>query len=301
VLLDEYDGWTLIDHSPLYALDDVVFGAQDPDGVAWLVRGESGWSSSAPTAAAITDREDADGAWPAPTRYTARTVTLEGTAIAPSQTAMVAAKDRFNACAATATPTALRVAERHLTRRALVQRNGTAAVADRGPLAFEFGMQLSATDPLRYDDAEATVSTDLSNVSAAGRTYPRLYPLVYAPGTDATHGLLTVANAGNASTGGTLRIFGPVTNPLVTHLPTGRQLKLGLTIANSSVVEINLDDHTVVLDGSVSRRSFLSPAQWWRHAPGLTRLSFSGTAPTTPSPPAIPFPRMDLSFRSAWR
>jgi hypothetical protein len=294
-LLDEYPGWYLQDASPLYALGDIVFGAEDPYGVTWHVKNEDGWSSSSGTTAAIATREDADGAWPGPTRYGPRTVTLSGVAVAPK------AKDRFNAVCASATGDVLRVEERHLTRRATVQRNGQSTVGDTGMTAFQWAIQLTATDHRRYADALSTTASDLSGVGAtSGRPYPRRYPLSYGGGDPTKRGLITATNVGNTTAGGVLSVFGPITDPSVTQMTTGRRLGMSLVLNVGDQLDIDLDTHTVILNGFTSRRSFLTTAQWFRLAPGDNLLKFSGTQHLAANPPTIPYPRVSLAYRSAW-
>jgi hypothetical protein len=258
---------------PTFAVDGWTGNAVDATGVEWWVTKEEGWTSSPPVRLALADRPERDGAFDTPSYRGPRVITLEGTAVAPDRVRKERAKDRL--AAVLADGTALRplvVTEPHLTRRALVRLSAETKVADRKAHAFDFSIQLTAPDPLRYGGEPRRRSCGLS-APGGGLGFPLRFPLDFGPGSSG--GRLALENAGTAPTWPTWRIAGPCRDPVVVDTGTGDQLAFALELRAGERLDVDADARTVLLQGAASRRSALLPeSRWFPLPPGTTRVVF---------------------------
>lgn len=291
--------------SPVYRFDGWEGNVLDDEGVAWVVEGEDGWSSSPPVNPIAEPRTVGDGAWAGPGYYGARVMVLSGTAIASSRTSMLWAKERIKSAGSIRRLMPLVVAEAHLTRTALVRLSDTTAITDKSALAFGWSMQLTAADPRRYSVDAVSPSTQLPTSSTAGRTYPRTYPVVYGGAVSGGSGSVYVTNDGNYDETPALVTFrGPLIGPRVEHAQSGRSLSWDLTLGwdETLVVDLNPSVQSALLNGSSSRANTItSGSAWFTLQKGLNELRFRGTADV--APPDIvpaPVPSMTVRFASAW-
>lgn len=167
-----------------------------------------------------------------------------------------------------------------------------AATIDRrwGRRVPAFAVELHATDPRIYDDAEQTGLAALPSPSG-GLTFPVTPPLVF--GTVSTGGTILADNAGTFPTPVQFRIDGPVTNPRVENVTLGRALQLTYTLDASEHLLIDSDTRTVMLGGTASRYSALGEApEWFDLAPGVNEIKFSALTATAGT--------LTASWRSAW-
>jgi len=287
--------------TPVYSLAEGAWegNVEDDEGVAWVVTAEEGWSSSAPVRPRAEDREASHGAWGGPGYYSARVITLTGTAVAPSRTAMLRAKDRIRFLTPDADPVVLRVDEAHMSRQAAVRLGADVKTTDRGAIGFDFSLTLLAVDPRRYGVVALSATATLPTETAPGRTYPRLYPSGYG-GATGGGAAVEVLNAGTFATGAVLRFYGPVNQPGVEEETTGARLRYDVLLAtDADMLEVDLARRTALLGGTASRRSrLLAGSAWFLLPPGPTRLRMLGVRASSDA--ADPDPRMDVEWRSAW-
>lgn len=148
-----------------------------------------------------------------------------------------------------------------------------------------------------YNPDPAIVAADLSTLAGGlpssfpGRTYPRVYPLVYGAGTAAP---VTVTNAGNYKTRPVVTVYGPCTNPLVENITQGKMVKINIDLAAGDFLVLDMDAHSILLNGTASRRNLMSTnSQWWDLDPGVTAIQFLAD---TYQPAAS----VTVAFYSAW-
>ena len=150
-------------------------------------------------------------------------------------------------------------------------------------------VQFVATDPRVYDDTE-TVLTITAATSGGGRTYDRVYNLTYAAG--GTGGNLAATNAGNFPSRPLLTVTGPSNTPRIENVTSGQFLQVNLVVAAGEFLEIDTDARTVMLNGTASRYSSLSPGSaWWELAAGDNSLLFTA---------ADSVGTLEMRYRSAW-
>ena len=284
---------TVID-TPTYELDGWAGNATDDYGVDWIVTNESGWSDGAPVRLTTSDREGIDGGISGPVLRGARLITLSGVAMAPSRLAMLAAKDRWHTFAASAPASVypLVVAEEHMTRQADVKLAGEPKAADVGSVSFRWELLLRADDPLRYATDLTLLATELPTGPESGLTFNAVFPLTFGGG--GTGGALYAINTGNAPVWPVLTINGPVSNPSVQNLASGRTVAFDISLAADESLVIDMAARTVLLNGTANRRNaLLASSSWWQIEPGSNEIQFRAAALTAAS--------LQITYRSAWK
>jgi hypothetical protein len=147
-----------------------------------------------------------------------------------------------------------------------------------------------ATDPRIYDATETSLSTPMASTALTGRGYPRSYPRGYGGAT--TGGLLTAANDGEFPAPWQATIEGPVDNPRIENITTGRTVGFVGSLAAGETLELDSDKWSVLLNGTASRYSWLTPgSQWFDLAPGDNELRFAGSSGSG---------SITFNYRSAW-
>jgi hypothetical protein len=284
--------------SPVYTLGDWQGNVVDDDGCVWVVEKEEGWSGSPPVAAVVEDRANGDGAWTGPGSFKARVITLAGQCLAPSQSAMLHAKDRFADAGSPYDLMDLVVDEAHMSRKAAVRLTDRPDPTDKGPRAFSWSLTLTAGDPRRYAVTPTIVSTRLAGTSA-GRTYPRSYPLTYPQG--AASGRVTIVQEGTYKTcPAVITIRGHVVDPEIVHVQSGRRLRFELVVGADETLVVDLGAGTALLNGSAGRAGALAAGSaWFMLGKGENTLRFRGQFGNAPVGSAEP--EMTIVASSAWK
>lgn len=149
-------------------------------------------------------------------------------------------------------------------------------------------LQYEAADPRLY--SAETVASTAAATTGGGRTYNRVYPLVYAAG--GTGGTLLITNLGNFPSRPVLRVNGPSTTPRIENITAEKFLAANLAVAAGEYLEFDLDAHTVMLNGTASRYGQLvAGSSWWELAPGDSSIKFTS---------ADSAGTLDVHYRSAW-
>ncbi|HWO58541.1 MAG TPA: phage tail protein [Umezawaea sp.] len=275
---------------PVYAVDGWAGNTVDGDGVEWWVTKEDGWSSGPGVRLEMSERPQRDGSFDAPSFRSARVVTLEGTAIAPDEDARERAKDRIAAVLADGSGLAeLSVRERTVTRRALVRLSAGTKVIDTTPVSFDWSVQLTAPDPLRYGSEPHQVSCGLPK-PGAGISFPLAFPLEFGEPAD---GSLAAANAGTTVAWPVWTITGPCTQPVIRNDSTGERLAFSLNLADGDVLVVDTAARTVFLGGASRRAALLPRSAWFGLPPGNSTISFGAFDNTASA-------RLTVSWRDAW-
>lgn len=125
-------------------------------------------------------------------------------------------------------------------------------------------------DPSYYNNNLQTAT--LNYALPTGRTYNRIYNLVYDPASNSVS--TTVNNIGWATTYPTITINGPIVDPTVSNVTTGNSLTFNCTLSSSDVLEIDLYNKLITLNG-VSARNLLQSGTWFGAPPGESIFSLS--------------------------
>jgi Phage tail protein len=132
-------------------------------------------------------------------------------------------------------------------------------------------------DPRYYDNTLQTASMVVGN--PLGRTYPRIYPLVYGGGSSAT--TTTITNSGWATTYPVITLNGPITNPTIGNTTQSAYITLAGTYTNTDSVVIDLDSKLVTVNGAPSRNLIQGGSTWFSAQPGANQFYLTGAAGST--------------------
>lgn len=155
---------------------------------------------------------------------------------------------------------------------------------------IKWSAQFVAADPRKFG-AELTDSTGLPS-SSGGLTFPHEFPHSF----DATSvsGRCTLTNEGTMSGKVRLRLTGGsggLVGPQVAHVTSGRSIVFAtsLTIPEGVYVDVDMDAHTILEQGTASRAGWVTERGWSQFEPGdnewqFTAISGDGTLEVTAWP-----------------
>lgn len=217
-------------------------------------------------------RDEAHGSWIDAYYQAARTVTLEGTLYADPNNLepfLDSLKANF-APTAVDLPLYFRVDGNTDVNRCVFGKSlGISYNKDSmrriGSSAFQ--IQIKCGDPRIYSQSLSTISVSWGSGSA------------------------TLTLSGNRPSPGLLLLNGPLTNPAVTHTPTGTTFSFpSFSVSSGQSIAIDLNKRTV-LQGSINRRSSLVlSGNWPELVPGSNPFNRSGSGSGT----------FTVQARSAW-
>lgn len=125
-------------------------------------------------------------------------------------------------------------------------------------------------DPNYYNNTLQTAT--LAYLPPTGRTYNRVYNLIYTPASNAV--TTTVDNIGWGTTYPTITLVGPIVNPTLSNVTTGNSLTFNCTLTGSDVLVIDLYNKVITLNG-VAARNLLQSGTWFGAPPGQSIFSLS--------------------------
>lgn len=274
-------------------LGAIPLGRVDSNGVAWSLQSFDGWDS-AEVRSEYTEREADHGAWASPVYLGSRPITLAGTVTAPDRTTLEDALERLRTAVALG-DTTLVVYELTGSKQATVRRSGKPLMAYVTDRIATYSVLVTAADPRRYSTTLQSGTTGLPSTTG-GLTFPVTFPITFSATT--VSGQINAVNSGSADTRPVLTIAGPVVAPIVSTLyPDGtvRQLIYSIDLVSGDVLTIDTDAHTVILNGGVSRRRFMSVPSGWPTIPAGSSVNYQFQSGTYNSSAML-----TATWRSAW-
>lgn len=145
-------------------------------------------------------------------------------------------------------------------------------------------------DPRYYSDTETTAA--MVPAQALGRTYDRVYNLLYGGGSASNSTAIT--NIGNWTTYPVITITGPVTNPTIGNVTTGQYMTVNYNVTNTDTLVIDLDNKLITLNGNSARNLVAGNSEWFGAPPGTSYFTFTGTNIIIGTTTAT------VTYRSAW-
>jgi hypothetical protein len=121
-------------------------------------------------------------------------------------------------------------------------------------------------------------SGSLSVSAAPGRTYNRIYPLVYGYGSLSTS--TAVLNSGWANAYPTITITGPIKNIVCGNVTTNKLLRFTGTITSTDTLVIDTYNKLVTLNGLPARNLLLGTSEWFNAPAGTSQYYLTGTNST---------------------
>jgi hypothetical protein len=241
---------------PTWDVDGWTANTIDDDGVVWFTGSpdgldvDSGWFDPPGVRLAHTDRVGGHGVHRGPNLRTPRVIVLSGSARAPTIQLAQAAIDQFNTLCSDGRLYPLTVVEPTRTLTAAVELGAQPRIRRTRPRHWEWQLTLVAADPRKHGLWPTPSETGLPVDPAGGLN-------ATAPGLDATApglnagsagsaGFVSVTNTGSAPASPIIRWLGPLTNPQLSDVVTGEQLRYDGVIGDTEDIVINTDEHTVV-------------------------------------------------------
>ncbi|WP_318201031.1 phage distal tail protein [Streptomyces sp. SCL15-4] len=254
------------------SLGDLTLGGVDSAGVAWYLQTLEGWDSP-DLRSSYTDREGDHGSWASPAYLGARPLTLGGTIVAPSREDLDLAMDRLRA-AASLTDTLL-VVQETIPKQAVVRRSGKPLIQYVSANTATYSVMVTAADPRRYSITLQTGTTALPSTTG-GLTLPAATPWTVSATT--VTGAITATNPGTFATRPVFTVAGPVQSPKVVVDDGGGEpisLSYSQTLISGESLVIDCAARTVMLNGTASRRRYLTVTTWPEiPASGTVRIEF---------------------------
>lgn len=273
-------------------LGSVQLGAVDADGVAWHLQELEGWDGSE-VRVEYQPREADHGAWASRAYLGQRSVTISGKVEAPSLGLLDAALEQLRS-AASLTDTLLVVYET-VPKQSVVRRSGRPLIKMVSDRVAEYSLLVTAADPRRYAASLQSGTTGLPTTTG-GLTPPVTPPLTISATT--VSGVISAQTVGTIATRPVLAIDGPVTQPqILVQLPDGtvRGLLYSQSLATGDRLVIDTDAHSVTLNGTASRRRYLTTPQGWPELPpaSTSNIQFQAASYSAAA-------MLTAEWRSAW-
>lgn len=164
-------------------------------------------------------------------------------------------------------------------------------IPDNYPRTRRAVIEFVAPDPRVYDATLSSTTISLPDTTG-GLEIPAVVP--WSLGATTAGGSLTATNEGNFATRPIAVIEGPVDNPRVENITQSKTVGFTISLTASDTLTIDFDAHSVILNGTASRRNTMtSDSQWWDLPPGDSEIRFDANSFTADS-------TLTLSWRSAW-
>lgn len=253
--------------------------AVDAFGVQWTSAQLSGWAKPASTLSPI-QKPRSSGAWAGAAYAAGRHLVMSGLIIAPDQDSLTDAVDRLLS-AASLESFVLTVTEGSRTRTMNVRQEDEVISEYITNVIASWSVQLFAPDPRKL--GAALSGSTLLPVTTGGITVPLTVP--YTINSTVVAGQVTLTNPGNEEGPVTMRIDGPCTGPVITHIGSGFALVFSssLVLNAGEFLLIDMEARTVLANGQSSRSGYITSRGWSQFDPGVNVWSFTATGYNTAS------------------
>lgn len=268
--------------------------ALDPDFVGYLT--EIGGLDSAEVREASEDIPGWDGAEHGPFYAGRRPVTLEGFVHVDGITPTIrnSRVDKLlRATLALRADATLKWQESGgVGRQVSLRRQSPTRITGRRPKNFLVAMV--AADPRVVSQALHSDTVAASAAAQAGFNFPLNFPLDFTEFVGATASI-SVTNAGNGDAIPSFVVTGPILNPRIENLTTGKELRLAYNLGAGETLTLDGQERTILLNGTIDRYSALdfSASEWWTLEPGANTVRLQATASSSPAGLAI-------TWRDTW-
>jgi hypothetical protein len=263
-----------IDVNDTFAFGGVTWGMTDSYGCELYFLTLDGWGAPQSTVS-VTQKANGDGGFASPAFLQPRVFTATVAVVAPSRPALVAAIDRATGAASLNTQP-VTISNGGAVRYALAQRQGEISVKETSDVSVELTFQFVAADPRKFA-ASLTTATNLPS-SSGGLTVPFTVPVVIT--STVVTGQCSLTNPGNATGLVSLRVDGPVTGPVITHVGSGASLVFAssYTLPGGNWLTINMDAHTVLENDQADRSTFVTSRGFAGFEPGPNTWTFAASS-----------------------
>ena len=257
---------------PRLVLGDLDLSSVDAQGVRWITTDVDGWDDSPGSTLSLTQKARASGGWAGSAYDTPRHIVAKGYLFAPSSAVRGAAMDRIKSTCSLE-DTVLTVIDDDDTRWVTVRRSDQTIVRRSGELEAEWSIQVASADHRKFG-ATLTDSTALPSTSG-GLTIP--YTIPYSINSTQVSGQVSLTNPGNTPGPVRLRIDGPITGPVVTHVSSGLRLVFAASLALGvgEFLTVDMESQLVLAQGQSGRANWVTSRGWSQFEPGVNTWAFT--------------------------
>lgn len=143
------------------------------------------------------------------------------------------------------------------------------------PTRCDFQVTAIAPNPMIFG-ASQQVSSAISPPSGGGYVVPMIVPYISAA---STGGSTVINNAGSETAWPVVTLTGPLSNPVLTNTTTGKVLQLSpYSIATGDQVIIDMDAHTITLNGASLISTKTATSDWWGLVTGNNTVTVTTTS-----------------------
>jgi hypothetical protein len=260
----------VLSNSPI-TIGALTLNAVDGNGTKWIVQKFDGWGTSTPTLLPV-QKPRQSGASVGDSFSTGRTLTLSGMIVStsPAQHSLDTDTliDNVNRSA-----TLLSVSESGRVRSVNVYRSADVILSRLNHMMSTFTVQVFAKDWRKFG-TPLTGSTMLP-ASSGGLTFPATWPATFSA--VQVSGQLSLTNPGNETGPVSLRIDGPCTGPIITHVGSAQSLVFSssLVLNTGEFLLVDMEKRTVLANGQSSRNGYITSRGWSGFDPGNNTWSFA--------------------------
>lgn len=249
----------------------LVIGYAEVSGVDFSLEVLDGWGSPGSTIE-VVQKPRADGGWAGSAFLRPRNLSLGGKIFAPNPAALTDAIDRLGN-AFSLDDTTLSVSEAGRVRSVTVRRTDEVMVRKITSTIALWSAQVIAKDPRKF--AAALSGFTFLPSSSGGLTVPFTVP--FAINSTVVAGNVSLTNPGNEAGPVVLRIDGPTTGPVITHVGSGQALVFSssLVLNTGEWLTVDMDKRTALANDQASRSGYITGRGWSAFEPGSNTWSFT--------------------------
>lgn len=163
------------------------------------------------------------------------------------------------------------------------QSSGAPLIKWAGPTMMEFSFGLEMLTPYLLAGGDPTQGSTLLAKSTGGMIFPESGytfetpdgPSEWVFGEQIVAGAVNLTSRGNSPSPVRIRIDGPVTNPEVTHSPSGKVLSFAVTLGAGSYITADSGTREIQINGLPPVNGVVSTRQWFSATPGQNTFRFA--------------------------
>ena len=213
-----------------FAVGGFTFTGYDEQGCLWTVSEIEGWWTGGETRNSVESRAQQNGSWRGRPTRDGRVITIRGQVAAPSLAVLEMAGRRLSALMADGSFDEFAGSSEAGIFTSWVQRDATPLFTPMTDVRATYQITFGSEDPRMYGASWLGTTSLASAAVGVGRVWDRAWPRDWGVPAGTTPGAVSVPNNGTAPYWPTLRIDGPVTNPVVRCQETGDSLEMNATI-----------------------------------------------------------------------
>ena len=170
-----------------------------------------------------------------------------------------------------------------LRQTTVKQSAGAPLIKWAGRYMLQYSVGLEAMSPyLLSGGSPIEGSTHLAK-SSGGMTFPKSgyhfespnSPSQWLFGEKIVSGSITLTSNGNAQSPVSIRVDGPVTNPTVSHSPSGKALTFNIQLGAGSYLTADSGTREILVNGTAPVNGVVANRQWFYAQPGQNTFRFA--------------------------